>query len=302
MYTWKYLSLLIISIIALIFASCEGSSSGSGSIKMLSFNDASTSLLTTTPRLYVTLDKTADQTEVVLTPGQAITVNYTVTINISTTAPAEGCYLTLDSGQCVYVTDTYNGEFSERICYAQGIGSYDFNYSRQIGPYEVCGDYVVSNTACVQYNPTVTPQPCCATYDINVHVPCYEGCTLTPGYWKTHSIYGPAPYDHTWDLVDENAPFYGNSASWHGILWTPPKGGNAYIILAHAYIAAFLNDLNGASVPTAVGTAMAHADDLLSDYEMSTSLSKAIRQDFIATAGILDQYNNGYTGPGHCSE
>ncbi len=30
------------------------------------------------------------------------------------------------------------------------------------------------------------------------HGPCNQGCTLTPGYWKTHSRRGPAPYDDTW--------------------------------------------------------------------------------------------------------
>lgn len=28
----------------------------------------------------------------------------------------------------------------------------------------------------------------------------------------------------------------------------------------------------------------------------------AVRQDFIQTAEVLDQYNNGYIGLGHCSE
>jgi hypothetical protein len=40
---------------------------------------------------------------------------------------------------------------------------------------------------------------------IEVMVP--GGCTLTPGYWKTHSKYGPAKYDTTWALKGEDTPF-----------------------------------------------------------------------------------------------
>lgn len=251
---------------------------------------------------YVTIEKTADQTMLTLSIGQSFMVNYTITLNVLDTAPAEGCYLPLSSGECVYVTDTLYGEFTDRICYSDGIGSYDFTYTYQIGPYAECGDYVVSNEACMQYNPTETPIPCCVTYDIYVHVPCEGGCTLTPGYWKTHSMYGPAPYDETWALVGEDTAFFSSGLSWYDILWTAPKGGNAYVILAHQYIAAFLNELNGASVPSEVADAMNYAEMLFSTYNINTSLSRSVRQEFIATATLLDQYNNGLIGPGHCSE
>jgi hypothetical protein len=33
---------------------------------------------------------------------------------------------------------------------------------------------------------------------IDVTVDCVVGCTLTPGYWMTHSILGPAPFDGAW--------------------------------------------------------------------------------------------------------
>ena len=73
-----------------------------------------------------------------------------------------------------------------------------------------------------------------------------EGCTLTPGYWKTHSKYGPAPYDATWAEIGEDTPFFASGKTWYDALWTEPKGGEAYYILAHAYIAAALNFKNGA--------------------------------------------------------
>ena len=83
-----------------------------------------------------------------------------------------------------------------------------------------------------------------------------------------------------------------------------PRGGNAYLILAHAYIAAELNVLNGASIPPDVLDAWVMAGDLLVQYESEASIPKKSddRALAIALAEILDTYNNGYIGPGHCNE
>jgi len=85
------------------------------------------------------------------------------------------------------------------------------------------------------------------------------------------------------------------------VLWTSPSGGSAYYILAHAYIAAVLNGLNGADT-SAVSSQIAHAAALFGIYTPTSTLSRAVRADFIATAVILDNYNNGLIGPGHCSK
>jgi len=139
-------------------------------------------------------------------------------------------------------------------------------------------------------------------------IPCDgdTGCTLTPGYWKTHSIFGPAPYDATWALVGENTPFFLSGVSFYEALWTVPSGGNAYFILAHAYIAAHLNVLSGASMPSAVETAFNNATNLLSLYTPAyiggLKGKSTIRKNFLAYATILDDYNNGLSGPGHCDD
>ncbi len=130
-----------------------------------------------------------------------------------------------------------------------------------------------------------------------------SGCTLTPGYWKTHSKYGPASYDATWGLVQpagEDSPFFLSGKTYYQALWTAPQG-NAYYILAHAYIAAYLNGLDGADT-SAVTAQLAHALSLFQTYSPTDTLPKAVRQDFVNTASVLDQYNNGYIGPGHCAE
>lgn len=147
--------------------------------------------------------------------------------------------------------------------------------------------------------------------DLDVSVPslCQTGCTLTPGYWKTHSAYGPAPYDATWALIGEDTPFFLSGQTWYQALWTTPRGGNAYYILAHAYIAATLNTLNLSNPAVLSG-------DQLTAYNFATSVfstytpaqigalkgNNALRSQIIAAAGVLDAWNNGITGPGHCDE
>ncbi len=137
------------------------------------------------------------------------------------------------------------------------------------------------------------------------------GCTLTQGYWKTHSKYGPAPYDDTWQIDDgegglidlEDEPFFLSGMSYYDVLWETPKGGNAYYLLAHQWIAAYLNELNGALVADDLGDAQmlleVHTPEELA---LKGKTGNALRADFIELANSLDAYNNGETGPGHCSE
>ena len=131
-----------------------------------------------------------------------------------------------------------------------------------------------------------------------------DGCTLTPGYWKTHSKYGPASYDDTWAEIlelGEDTDFFGSDQSYYDVLWTPPKKGNAYYILAHAYIAAELNSLNGADL-SAVQADFNQATVLFdaNDPWDVVGLNREERTEWIDLADILDDYNNGITGPGHC--
>ena len=140
--------------------------------------------------------------------------------------------------------------------------------------------------------------------DATCSVPCGgEGCTLTPGYWRTHSDYGPAPYDPTWAMLGEDTPFFLSGISYYEALWTKPRPGNAYYILAHAYIAARLNLLNGASIPSDVETVLGNATDLFNLYTPrfigGLKGRDALRKAFVGMAKILDDYNNGISGPGH---
>src|SRR4030042_2701973 len=169
-----------------------------------------------------------------------------------------------------------------------------FNYSAVIGPFNECGEYVFQNTAKICNGST-------DTWLISVHVPCEVGCTLTPGYWKTHSMLGPAPYDDTWAMLEgglgEDTIFFLSGQTWYEVLWTTPAGGNAYYILAHAYIAAKLNFLNGASSTPEVDAALTEAEAFFASTAPTTHLSKALRGQILGYATILDNYNNGLIGP-----
>jgi hypothetical protein len=130
-----------------------------------------------------------------------------------------------------------------------------------------------------------------------------EGCTLTQGYWKTHSSYGPAPSDPNWSLVGgPDAAFYFSGKSWHELFWTPPAGGNAYIQLAHQYMAAKLNILSGASTTPAVDAAITWAEAFFNNAANtpSTSYTNAEKQVIRGYASTLGSYNEGLIGPGHC--
>jgi hypothetical protein len=142
--------------------------------------------------------------------------------------------------------------------------------------------------------------------DARVTVTCKpppsDGCTLTQGYWKTHSKYGPAPYDSTWALIGEDTTFFLSAKSWYQVITTPPAGGNAYYILAHQYIAAKLNLAGGTSSTAAVDAALAGATTFFGTYTPASTLSPSVRAQAIAWATTLDKYNNGIIGPGHCPD
>ncbi|MBN7138672.1 hypothetical protein A7A76_06055 [Lysobacter enzymogenes] len=139
---------------------------------------------------------------------------------------------------------------------------------------------------------------------LSVHVPelCANngGCTYTQGYWKTHSKYGPAPYDPTWAKIGEDTLFFSSGQTWISAFRTPPKGGNAYYILAHQYMAARLNVEAGATTPSQVASAIAQATAWFTGRSSAAPKGPA-RDTAINLAGILGAYNEGTIGPGHCS-
>jgi hypothetical protein len=138
-----------------------------------------------------------------------------------------------------------------------------------------------------------------ASVTVTCTPPPAPGCTFTQGYWKTHATGNKA--DATWALVGgPDAAFFSSGMSWLTLFNTAPKNGNAYIILAHQYMAAKLNMLAGASSTAQVDAAMTWATSFFSTYTPTSTLSTSVRDEAIANAGTLDAYNNGVIGPGHC--
>jgi hypothetical protein len=116
------------------------------------------------------------------------------------------------------------------------------------------------------------------------------GCTYTQCYYKNKGS-GLLPA----------GSFYLSGQSWLAVLETAPKGGNAYYILAHQFIAASIN-AKSASTTTAVGAALTGAAAYFAkatpeNWSVNGTYSKSQLTDW---ADVLDAYNNGATGPGHC--
>ena len=139
-------------------------------------------------------------------------------------------------------------------------------------------------------------------------IPSESGCTQTPGYWKTHSACGKVDLrDVTWDDLlpnAENTKFFNSGYTVCQVLWVSPKG-NAYYILAPAFVAAKLNQLAGADFSDAMEAFVA-AGTLFEQFtpdEVALMRGGAmIPARFISLAETLDAYNNGLIGPGHCDD
>lgn len=206
-----------------------------------------------------------------------------------------------EADECITVTDTHaEGPQGEVVCKEDAPKT--FTYTYMVGPYAECGEYKVPDTASFVTNDSGATGS--DSWLVTIKVPC-DGCTLTQGYWKTHSKYGPAPYDDTWAKVGEDTAFFHSGQSYIEVLHTPPQGGNAYYILGHQYIAAELNNLNGADF-SAAEDAFEDAKALLSDSDNTPDAVGALkggkRNKWIRLAEKLEQYNSGIIGPGHCDE
>jgi hypothetical protein len=221
--------------------------------------------------------------------------------------------------ECVDVNDTIGG-FLGTVCVDDDPPPpTDLTYTHDVGPYTVedCGEQNVPNTADLLTNDTGATDE--SSWNIVVTIPCPEGCTLTMGYWKTHndSFWGGAPADPNWSLLGplgEETLFFDTGDTWFEVFWTNPAG-RPYYQLAHQWMAAYLNKLSieaiGGSIPAAVQDALDDGADLLDEYDGSEADktpdikgkdAKAIRAEFVELAGILGDFNEGTTGPGHCDE
>lgn len=118
------------------------------------------------------------------------------------------------------------------------------------------------------------------------------GCTYTQGYQKNHPEAQPVGELKLGEKTYAKAELL-------KILKQPVRG-NGLISLAHQLIAAKLNIANGAN-PSAIADTITAADKLINGLVVPPIGSGYLAPS--ATGSLtekLDQYNNGYIGPGHC--
>lgn len=160
-----------------------------------------------------------------------------------------------------------------------------------------CGTaYVLRNTASLKEKGhtrtdstelVITTKPCTP--------PPPSGCTLTQGYWKNHS--------EAWPVTSLSLGTVSYTQTQLLQILNQPVEGNGLVSLAHQLIAAKLNALSGASVPTSIANAITDADTLIDGLVVppigSGSLAPSETSGLIST---LDGYNNGLAegGPAHC--
>jgi hypothetical protein len=138
--------------------------------------------------------------------------------------------------------------------------------------------------------------------------PSGDACTRTIGYWKTHAGFGPQA-----DVVTPLLPqWLGTSGGVKSVRVTTAalavslldKSGDASNGINKLYaqlLGAKLNIANGAT-GSAVLQTITQADLFLATHAASDwgSLSSTQRQQVLAWAATLDDYNNGRIGPAHC--
>lgn len=213
----------------------------------------------------------------------------------------------------ITVSDTYSGS-SVNGTVAANQAPRTFNYVREVGPYQQCGNQPpIENTADFVTNDTGTEGQ--DSVSIPVRVPC-SGCTLTIGYWKTHAnpnsprnnpdetlkVLAEQPNGTIWLGTPNDAKSVAVTST-NAVSILTFEGSNGIKKLQAQLLAAKLNIANGAD-GSSVQSTIAAADLFLAQNGANgwNDLSKAKKQKVLAWMSTLDDFNNGLIGPGHCSE
>lgn len=174
-----------------------------------------------------------------------------------------------------------------------------FTYPYTVGPYSTSGTFTVNNTATFTTNDSGTTGS--SSWTVTVNVPS-NGCTLTIGYWKTHPS-KITPLLPKWLGTSGGAKSVQvTSASQAVTILGIPVASNGIDKLYAQELAAKLSIANGAD-GSAVASTISAADAFLATHSDAdwSSLTKTQQQQVLSWMTTLDNYNNGLTGPGHCS-
>lgn len=150
------------------------------------------------------------------------------------------------------------------------------------------------------------------TWDCGLYLVPQDGCTLTIGFWKTHSGFGPQA-----NVTGQYLPLWlGNSGGAHSILVADSAiaydilnrnvygdNNNGITKLYAQLLGAKLNIAAGAS-NSAVAAIITAADNFLASnfWTAWPGLSNSTKKMVLGWMSALDDYNNGITGPGHCDD
>ncbi|MGK0187360.1 MAG: hypothetical protein ACI9R3_003147 [Verrucomicrobiales bacterium] len=123
-----------------------------------------------------------------------------------------------------------------------------------------------------------------------------NGCTRGTGYWKNHLE------DPAWAVIGADASFFLSGSTNAEMLKTPSKG-DAYGIFAHTYLAALLNQENGAIPSAEIQATLDLATvwfDPITPEARPISPSTEDGQTALAFAEMLDSFNRGLLGASNC--
>ena len=227
-----------------------------------------------------------------------------------------------DDGSCIWVikvSDSNLNNFIKEVLENCGTDK-EYSFDIPFNADQECGTYTIDINVNLSDCNGATEGTCSTSFTVDI-VGCDDGgCTLTQGYWKTHSTCGPVDQkrDDAWDLVGEQAeqtPFFKSGATYCSVMWIKPKGLK-YYVMARQYVAAVLNQLNGAD-SEAIGLALQVAEYLFTNYtpnQLKDLSNETITIDLAEGGSITDtignlvndvivvltNYNEGIIGPGHC--
>ena len=148
-----------------------------------------------------------------------------------------------------------------------------------------------TQTSTATPTPTITPSP--SPSPTATGTPAPTNCTYTIGYWKDNPGQWPA------NSLTLGGITY-NQTGLLDILNTPPQGDASYILIYQLMGVSF-NILQGAD-SSAIITTLNSADAWLVANPLGSNPGGAVRQQGIALAQILDDYNQGIIGPGQCQQ
>ena len=270
----------------------------------------------------------------------ADTVSAVVSVLASAKINLEFCFLNTkpgsDSGmdmisEANWLDAFNNGNLGPQVCFGDddngtGDDDDDTNDDGDDGMGQICGEKVCEIVEICHFENAPTcigndggnggESECCTCLDIDDRSFEDGCCTRTRGYWRNHnSVKCPGGNNAdciadgwTWaDDSEDNVICAGaDEVKWIDVFGLDNSAGcngtgNAWNQLAAQWVAAKLNEIHNQACLTAdVANALVQANLILEDNCKCIDPSSALGSVANDFKDVLDEYNNGIRGPGHC--